>query len=166
MIAESTILQLINLISKSTFPFTVITSILLFTSNNILNKLGLLRFQEENKLFISVAFLISISFQIATVIEKIFKYISKNIKKYLYKEKMIKYLSKLTKEEKNFLHLYIDEESQTQYLSIENGIVRGLELKGIIVRVSNIGDGLESTFAYNIQPYIFRYLLKHKEIID
>jgi len=52
-------------------------------------------------------------------------------------------------------------QTKTQYLDLENGVVRGLELDIVIYKASNIGQ--INTWAYNIQPWAWDYLNEHPE---
>lgn len=166
MISETLIINLIGMISKSTLPFTIISGIILFLPDNILTRFKLSDFRNDNIIILGLIFIICIGFHISAFIQKIMKYTGRKISTKYSKYQTVKYISKLTDEEKDVLRTYINEKTQTLYLSIENGVVRGLELKGIILRVANIGDAIDSTFAYNLQPYIYKYLLSHKAILE
>jgi len=163
MVTETLIINFIGIISKTTLPITLSTGVLIFLPTKYLDLLKLSEFRSEHITVISLLFIICIGFHFSVFIRKINKLLSGKVSAIYKKHKMLKYISKLTEKEKKILFLYISENTQTLYLSIESGVVRGLELKGIILRVTNIGDAISSTFAYNIQPYIYNYLVKHKE---
>ncbi len=77
----------------------------------------------------------------------------------------IKHLQRLSPAEKNLLCCYILGETKTQYFSIEDGVVKGLEFQGIIYRASDVGDLHGKGFAFNIQPWVWEYLKGHPRLI-
>lgn len=166
MISETLIINLIGMISKSTLPFTIISGILIFLPRNILTRLNIAEFRDNYIIILSLVFIVCVGFHISAILQKLLKYTGRKVSIKYSKYQTVKYIRKLTGDEKQVLRTYINEQTQTLYLSIENGVVKGLELKGIILRVATIGDALDSTFAYNLQPYIYNYLLKHKEVLE
>lgn len=161
----SKLLGLIKIPTKYYFGISFITGILLFSSENILNKLGVLAFVTDNRIWIGVIFLVTLAFWVTDFIIHIYKKISKsiNIKK---KEKVRKErLHNLTQDEKSILSGYIDNNIRSQKLDSFDGTVRELEYYKIIYRASNVGRALEG-FSYNIQPWAWDYLHKHPELLE
>jgi hypothetical protein len=73
-------------------------------------------------------------------------------------------LHKLTEVEKKLLRGYIANQTRTQNFPIENGVVRGLEAEYIIYRAGSIGQ--LNSWPYNIQPWAWDYLNKHKGLLS
>jgi len=61
-------------------------------------------------------------------------------------------------------HLALAEDKRTQYFEISDGIVQGLFLEGILFRPSNVSSHY-TTWAYNIQPWVWDYLNKHPDLV-
>src|SRR6266567_5133442 len=62
-------------------------------------------------------------------------------------------LLSLTPPEMQIIADYFRKETDTQYFSMEDGIVGGLVAKGLIYLSSNISTDF-TTFAYNLQPWV------------
>lgn len=75
------------------------------------------------------------------------------------------YLEKLTPSEKSYLAPYIHEQENTQYFSIDDGVVGGLTGKGILYRASNVSTDWKN-FAYNLQPWARELLEKNPRWLD
>ena len=63
------------------------------------------------------------------------------------------------------MSFYIDENTRTQELNLADGRVRELEYNKIVYRACDISKGF-TDFDYNIQPWAWDYLNKHKEILE
>ena len=89
-------------------------------------------------------------------------------RKYTYfknKNNREKRLKQLTNGEKIILSTYINKKSKTQVLDYRDGNVCELETFRIIRQASNISQG-HTMFYYNIQPWAWEYLNKHKELLN
>jgi hypothetical protein len=72
-------------------------------------------------------------------------------------------LKRLTPVEGEYLVKYTFKQTQTAYFAPSDGVVGGLESKGILYRSSNLGRVHE--FAYNIQPWAYEQLRKNPQIL-
>jgi len=75
-----------------------------------------------------------------------------------------KHLRFLSPAEKRVLRGYIDENTKTQYFRMDDGVVGGLTQLGYLYCSAEIGY-MEKGFAFNIQPWLWDYLLKHPDIL-
>lgn len=74
-------------------------------------------------------------------------------------------LQALTEGEKQILRYYLQEETRTNILRIEDGVVQGLAQAEIIYLASTISDcGTE--FAYNISDPAWEYLQKNPDLVN
>lgn len=78
-------------------------------------------------------------------------------------ESEIEVLKQLTPVECKYLANYIFKQTQTAYFSPSDGVVGGLESKGILYRSSNLGR--VHNFAYNIQPWAYEQLSKNPQLL-
>ncbi|MTI61907.1 MAG: hypothetical protein FH762_18335 [Firmicutes bacterium] len=147
----SKVFGIIKIPAKYYFGISFITGIMLFSPNNILNKLGLQVFVKDNRTWIGVIFLITLGFWVTDFLIHIYKKVNKsiNIKRNtkIRKER----LHNLTQKEKSILSVYIDNNIRSQKLDSFDGTVRELENYKIIYRASNVGT-VFGGFSYNIQP--------------
>lgn len=76
-----------------------------------------------------------------------------------------KYLRSLSPAEKRVLRGYIEGNTKTQYFRMDDGVVGGLvKPLGYLYVGAEIGY-MEKGFAFNIQPWLWDYLVKHPEIL-
>jgi len=78
-------------------------------------------------------------------------------------ENEIEVLKQLTPVECTYLANYIFKETQTAYFAPSDGVVGGLESKGVLYRSSNLGR--VHKFAYNIQPWAYEQLSKNPQLL-
>jgi hypothetical protein len=74
-----------------------------------------------------------------------------------------KSLESLTPVECSYLSYYIDGQTQTVYFSSFDGVVKGLEAKGIIYLIAR--RGLDDHEAYNIQPWAYERLSRNPRLL-
>ena len=80
------------------------------------------------------------------------------------KFKSIPHLKQLTNDEKNILNGYIGKGTKTQRLPLGSGVVGELESKFIIRKGSSYSSSNDH-WHYNIQPWAWEYLNKHKGLL-
>lgn len=73
-------------------------------------------------------------------------------------------LHELTPEEQAVLAFYLANNTRTQSLSFTDGVTRELEAHDIIGRASQVSQ-MYMTFPYNIQPWAWKYLHEHPELL-
>jgi len=148
---------------RGSFLFIVLTvvlisSFMLFMPYNLLNCLGLGELRTKRLALWGLFFVGSVSSLIAYAF---IRFIPGKIT-IMYGKR---YLNNLTDEEKSILKMYIYWGKKTQTFSMSDGVVNGLELKNIIYRASSLSE-CYSYFPYNIQPWAWEYLNKHKYLLD
>ena len=70
----------------------------------------------------------------------------------------------LTPDERQVLRVYLESDTRTQYLDVQDGVAQGLAQARIIYRASNMGT--LTTFAFNVQPWAWDYLRAHRELLE
>lgn len=157
-------MEWLKLSPKHLFPLALSSGVLLFSNDNHTGILGLTSFVNQYRPIIGIIFLLSFALIVTSWGLSIFEW-GKN--KWLNKKRiqnMKKRLHKLTLEEKGVLSQYIQNQTRTQYLGIDSGIVKELEISGVIYRSSNVGD--ITHWSYNIQPWAWEYLNKHPYLVS
>lgn len=131
----------------------------LFLPLDLLEHLGMTTLIKEHRTYIGSALLISLAFLVAqamvgiwTIAKKLYAKIQEDRKSSELEYRKIEMLSKLTPEEKEYLSPYIFQNENTQYFSIQDGVVGGLTAKHILYRASNFSTG-GTNFAFNMQPW-------------
>ncbi len=75
-------------------------------------------------------------------------------------------LKNLTRDQKELLIPYINENTSTQYFELNDGVACSLEQLNIICRSSNMGQSLSFEFPFSLQPWARKMLLKHPEYLS
>ncbi|PJY96155.1 superinfection exclusion B family protein [Pseudomonas donghuensis] len=158
-------LEWLKVSGKHALVLFLISSVLLFGSDELINILGLLEARETAKPWLGVIWLISLSITTAETTHLTFKWIKKRIKWQMNLKRLQKGLNNLTPEEKNFLSGYITNNTRTQSAPYTDGMINGLVAATIIYRSSNLSQ-YHTTFPYNIQPWAWEYLHKHPEVLN
>jgi uncharacterized membrane protein len=126
----------------------------------IISRFGLLKYREEGKLYLGLS-LILLG---AIITSQVIGWIAQTCKNHFRLGAMKKRLNILTTEEKNILREYIEGQTRTVNLSIQSGVVNGLEHDKIIYRSANVSSFF-TNFAYNIQPWAWNYLNQHRDLL-
>ena len=151
---------------KHYFAIAIVTAILLFSPRNFLERLGVNIIVDQFHPWFGVLFLLSIFLLLSYSVSPLYEFLKNKLKLRNITKNRIKRLHSLTKDEKALLRGYICENTRTQYLRPDDGVVRGLECEQIIYRASEIGAALSFEFAYNIQPWAWNFLMEHQELLD
>lgn len=154
----------IKLPAKYLFAISIATGILLFSDQEFLVKLGLLEFKSNYNSIIGAVFLISSVFVVTHFIIFAYSKVKKRVNWFRTKRRGIKRLKDLTHQEKGILSFYIDKNTRTQSLDYTDGRVSELEWHKIIYRTSQLSK-LGTYFDYNIQPWAWDYLKKHRSLL-
>lgn len=159
------ILEWVKLSGKQAFVVLVITSILLFGEASLLQKIGLAEARETFRLWIGILWLLSVSLVVTELFYPIYKWISQKIEFRVNLKEMHKRLHHLSPDEKEFLAVYIINNTKTQSADISDGVANGLKGLNIIYRASNVAYHFK-TFPFNIQPWAWEYLKEHPECLE
>jgi hypothetical protein len=93
-----------------------------------------------------------------------YEYLREHLSQWIIINRVKKRLRNLTKDEKEALRPFIEENKRTQQFSLSDGIAGGLEAKEILYRSSTLGS-FRDEFPYNIQDHAFEYLSTHKYLV-
>ena len=137
----------------------VASGVLVFSPVDFTAKLGVSSFLEQYRFVPGLVFLVSGSFLLAQTVAAVLPWLKKHYAWYVRERRGRERLHKLTPAERDFLSLYIQEDTRSQYSEPSNGVTCELESAGIIRRASNLSAHMHN-FAYNIQPWAFEYLKK------
>ncbi|WP_051686474.1 superinfection exclusion B family protein [Vibrio pacinii] len=155
----------VKLSGKQAFILSVITSILLFASDEILGKLGVSEAINSLQIWIGLVWLVSVATLAAEIVFPIYGFISKHATWYFNLKGYQKRLHQLTVGEKQVLSQYIRGNTRTISLNYSDGIANELESAMIIRRASNLAH-YHDVFPFNIQPWAWDYLSKHPELLN
>jgi len=162
------ITKLINWFKVSnTHLFAVVIgcSIILFAPDKFIEKLDLFDVKNTYQLLISALFLISASILIARFFNSIIQWVRTRITWKNNLKIMQNNLHTLTPGEKIILRSYISNNTKTQTLLVQDGVVQGLVAKKVICRFANLGT-MMGGFDFNIQPWAWDYLQQNTYLLN
>ena len=160
----SKITDWLKLSPKYLFPISLVTGFIIFTTNKTLEVFGIVPLITQIRPYLGIIFLISSALLASHILFSLLSWINKKIQRILFILRLPKRLLELTNDEKNILLYYISNQTKTQHLSTLDGVVSGLEINGIIFKSSNWGHSPHD-WSYNIQPWAWEYLNKHKDLL-
>ncbi|WP_229483176.1 superinfection exclusion B family protein [Massilia horti] len=138
---------------------------LIFAPVSILGPAGMTELVSEYRPWVGGTFTLSCAYLLAHAV----KYLTDSLRGWqaarsLDKQRT-KWLASLTPDEKGRLIPYIRDERASVTFPIEDGVVGGLQRKGILYRASNLGHAIRG-FPYNLQPWAREALLARPEFLD
>ncbi|MBA3966057.1 MAG: super-infection exclusion protein B [Nitrospirales bacterium] len=154
----------IKLPTKTLAALFIVFGILIFSGDIVLEKFGLKSFVTEYRPYLGVAFLLSLTLTIVNSIAAMGKFISPWIVQTYLIRIGKKRLQNLNPTEKKILSYYIENQTRSQNLSIQDGTVNGLQKEKIIIQGSTLGTIYG--FDIIIQPWAWEYLNQHPELLD
>lgn len=157
-------LEWLRLSGKNAIVLLLISSTLLFGSEELIKRLGLLDIRDAAKPWLGTMWLLSISITSINSIISTFKWIKKKIESRINLKRLQKRLHNLTHEEKEFLYGYIANNTRTQSAHCNDGMINGLVAETIIYRSSTLSH-YRTTFPYNIHSWAWEYLQEHPHLL-
>jgi len=157
------ILDGIKLPTRYLFSIAVATGFVLFAPIATLNQLGLTATVNQFRGYIGGIFILAASLVSTSWLIAVYQSLSLRAKAQKNIKRLQERLHKLTPDEAAELFKFINEQTRTQYFSITDGVIGGLEAENIIYKSNNVGD--LDAWAYNIQPWAWDYLNKNPQLL-
>ncbi len=155
----SKLVEWIKLSPKYLLPISLVSGILLFAGEFLLEKFGLNLFVNNFRPWIGIVFLMATSLIFIDILYQVSSWLKSRYTNTRSQKKRFERLQNLTPEEKDVLLSYLIHNTRTQYFPINDGVVLGLELEKILFKSSNIGD--PDNWSFNVQPWAWELLKKH-----
>jgi hypothetical protein len=160
----SKFLEAIKLSPKYLLPIVIVSGFLLFAKPEILDIFGLAKLSTAYRPYIGGVLLLSAALAVSNGLVSLYKwYVKRRVWSKRIKSAK-KRLHNLTYAEREILRRYIGGNTRTQYFQLENGVASGLALEHIIFRSSNVGN-LDDGWAFNIQPWAWKYLNERRDLL-
>ena len=159
------LLELLKLTPRNTAPLLIVSSILLFGSDELLKTIGMLQLTKDYRIIIGAVFMLSLAILVTHIAFELFAKINKRWRRRKVYTKIKKRLNALTEDEKQILRYYISQNTRANTLRYDDGVVQGLRSAGIIYQSSSLGTALEG-FSYNIIEFAWDYLHVYPHLLD
>jgi len=140
------------------FPIAVATGIILFSTPEFVETIGITKIHTDYKTVIGIVFLFSSGTVLTIWGVKFYNIVSNWFKKFLVYRAWVKTLGDLTAAEKSILRVFIIRRESVIYENLGEGIMLVLELKNIVLR-SSYQSNSQGYFPYAMQPWALEYLL-------
>ena len=165
MLEAKKVLDWIKLTGKQAFILVVMSSILLFSSNELITQLGLTKIKEITQPWVGGIWIISLAILVSEIAHPIYQFLANKVKSWSNLKNGHARLNQLTPDEKVFLKYYIEQDTRTNSSKYSNGVVKELEAVGIVRRASQMAS-YHDVFPYNIQPWAWEYLKKNPTVLE
>jgi len=140
---------------------TAILGLTLFLPEHLAKALALAEFRAEYRVFIGPAFWLAFSL----LVGRLFSICRQQCRRKQALKAAQKSLHHLTPEEEGHLAVYVLGEETIRYVSIEDKVMRGLAMRGIIRHAARRSFLLEGV-AYSLQPWAREYLEKNPHLLE
>lgn len=157
-------IEWIKLPPKILFALTAFSGAIVFAPGAFLGRLGLQEFVANFRGWIGAAFLLFASLLFAHFASWTYSVIHPWIMQSVLIRRGKLRLRSLDDCEKKLLAAFINKNTRSLKLDIEDGTVHVLVREKILSQVSKIGDLIDG-FAYAVQPWAWEYLQEHSEIL-
>lgn len=137
-----------------------VIGVILFIPEELAKILAVDGFRKTFRVFLGPSLLLLIFLLIA----RLFLFFTEIYTKNKVLKNRFKLFQNLTPEEKEYLSEYVDKDKNSLIMPLEDGVIGGLETKGIVYIASNMGY-LGGAFAFNLQPWALEYLKKNKKLL-
>jgi len=164
MIAFSNLIEWFKTTPRYLFAATLVSGTALFLPNDMVNELGLTALRNLYRPWLGGVFLVAGGLLAAHGLTAITIWLRKEITFRLDLRRAKQRLHDLTPDEKKLLAKYLINNTRTQIFPYSDGVVSELEALVIIRRASDLGTLLDG-FPYNIQPWAWKHLRKHPELV-
>ncbi len=142
---------------------SLVLSVLSFAPDSALATFGLRDFRAEYRTWIGLSWLFAFSGLVIWVGRSVYQWAKSKITIRQHIQKMQQRLHNLTPDERDILRGYIADNTRTQNLRTDSGVVNGLVTERILYRSSQIGTLYR--IDHNINPLAWDYLKKHPELL-
>ena len=139
----------------------LVLGFLMIAPEDVLKALGLRDFRTEYRTWLGLGLI----FAAATLLIRGGNSILQLVKRWLTLRRMKGRLHNLTPEERAILVRYLMEQSRTQRLPADDGVVRGLVTAGVIDRSSGINVWFYDA-DHNLQSWAWDYINKHPGLVE
>jgi len=154
------VIDWVKLSPKYLIPFSLVSGFLIFADEETLDTFGLSLIVNNFRPWIAVIFLISSALIASNLIVWFRGFIAKKITQYRKVIMRRKKLKNLSPDEKMIVLRYLLQNTHTQRFPFNDGRLAELIAYQVIYESSNLGN-LDS-WPYNIQPWAWNYLKKHR----
>jgi hypothetical protein len=157
-------LELLKLAPRYLIAIGIAAAFLLFGSDQFLTSLGLKKFTEDYRAWLGLAFVSTVSLFVIYLAGEVISYFGRKIRKRKLRTNLEERLQKMTEDEKQIIRFYFAKNTRSNVLRIDDGVVQGLVVDGVIFRSASLGNMVEG-FAHNISDFAWDYIHRNPSLL-
>ena len=142
----------------------VVLGLLLWGPDLFVTGLGLREWIDDNRPFIGIAFLATLMPALGNALHFVWEQGQREWRRRMSIRAAVVRLRDLTEDEKAVLRGYIENNSRTRNLEMNDGVTSSLVSAGIIYQASKVSRGL-LWFPYNVQQWSWDYLRENPDVL-
>jgi len=159
-------IEYLKLHPKYVLPIFVFCLFLLCAPISVLSILGLEKVLEEYRVVPGIILMLSASMLLVHLILKTYTSSQKQLRRRRERSRRRRVLTSLSPAEKTLLRAYMQQETKTMDLSLQDGVARNLEATGVLVRVSTLAVGFDFSTPFNLQPWAWDELRENPGLLE
>ncbi len=133
--------------------------------DSVAGSTGITEFRETWRGYIGLVAFVAWSYLAAHLISWVVGLVVSCLKNRSIKRNQIDLLKALAPHERWYLKAFVCDEVTTIRCGMDDGIIGGLDAKGMVFRSSAVGDCVDG-FPWNIQPWALEYLKKNPKLLE
>lgn len=161
----SPLLEALKLAPRYFVVAGVLAAFLLFAPSEFLKQIALNEFAQNYRTVLGLVFAGSVALLSVTGVIALGKSIASWWRSRRGYRRVIERLNSLTEDEKQILRFYVAQQTKTNTLRVDDGVVQGLVASGIIFRAAAVGNILEG-FSHNISDFAWNYLNVYPHVLE
>jgi hypothetical protein len=159
------LMEFLRLAPRYMAALAVVAAFLLFSTDDLLKRLGVFDFTQQNRPAIGMTLLVSaalLGVSLSSGATASFRRWRANRRFFF---RVVNRLHTLTEDEKQILRYYLAKNTRANTLRVDDGVVQGLVADGLIHRSAAIGNMVEG-FAHNINDLVWDYIHLHPVVLE
>lgn len=160
-------IDILKLPNKILVPLSLVSGVILFSPNKLLEKIYLINFRENWGFIIGLSFLVSTAIILTSVGITLYKFLREKYDNKQFKKISFKVMKEMDNYKKSIVYSLFLEESNTKYLSMNDGAIKSLEGLGMIAKVNNFISSYDLAYGklnYFLQPWVVKMLKDNSEL--
>lgn len=159
------LIEFLRLAPRYLIAVGIFAGFLLFASDSLLQRLGLIAFTQQNRPYLGLALVGTIALFVVSLAADLIGLVRTWRRRRRARANITARLGHLTEGEKQILRYYFAKNTRANSLRVDDGVVQELVAEGIIYRSANLGDMIDG-FAHNISDLAWDYIHLNPHLLD
>lgn len=157
-------LEVLKLAPRYLVALGLTLGILILAPDEYIQRLGVSDLAKDYRQVIGISFILCVALLLVSGASGLWYAGFNWVRQWQFKRKLSKRLSRLTEDEKQILRYYISQNTRSNRLRIDDGVVQGLAGSGVIFLSATMGNALEG-FAHNINEIAWDMLHENPALL-